>query len=240
VATIIHFSPTFFGLTRFARHSSNKESLEEMEGNRPMTRLIKLIKQVAEDDEVKEGEGAQISVRYLRSPSEIHTDEEGNMKSVRFELQELSGEKGAQRAVGTGVFEDVETDVLVSSMGYKASPLDERLPFEGGRYKHERGHVDGKVFSAGWCKRGPKGIVGTNIADARETVGRIYEGTETRGQVGGADFVEFLEKKGVEYSTWEGWQRVDEIERDEKRLREGQTRNKIKDEEKIRRIAMGR
>ncbi|GMH61958.1 hypothetical protein TrRE_jg13288 [Triparma retinervis] len=220
--------------------SSNKESLEEMEGNRPMTRLIKLITQVAEDDGVKKGEGTQISVKYLRSPSEIHTDEEGNMMSVRFELQELSGEKGAQRAVGTGVFEDVQTDVLVSSMGYKASPLDQRLPFEGGRYKHERGHVEGRVFAAGWCKRGPKGIVGTNITDARETVGRIYEGTETeRGEVGG-DFVDFLEKEGVEYSTWEGWQRVDEVERDEDRLREGQARNKIKDEDEIRRVAMGR
>jgi hypothetical protein len=155
-------------------------------------------------------------------------------------LQELSGEKGAQRAVGTGVFEDVQTDVLVSSMGYKASPLDQRLPFEGGRYKHERGHVEGRVFAAGWCKRGPKGIVGTNITDARETVGRIYEGTETeRGEVGG-DFVDFLEKEGVEYSTWEGWQRVDEVERDEDRLREGQARNKIKDEDEIRRVAMGR
>jgi hypothetical protein len=58
-----------------------------MEGNRPMTRLIKLITQVAEDDGVKKGEGTQISVKYLRSPSEIHTDEEGNMMSVRFEVR---------------------------------------------------------------------------------------------------------------------------------------------------------
>jgi len=217
--------------------SENKESLEELEGSRPMSRLVKLIKQVAEDKEVKDGKGTEIAVRYLRSPKEIYTDESGNIVSVRFELQALAGGKGWQRAVGTGEFEDVKTDVLVSSMGYKASPVDYRLPFDGGRYDHIRGHVEGKVFAAGWCKRGPKGIVGTNIVDAKETVGMLYESTEGVGSEG--DFVDFLDEKGIEYCSWEDWKRVDEVEMDEGRRREGQGRSKIKEEQDIWRVAKG-
>eukprot|EP00520_Triparma_pacifica_P003641 CAMPEP_0118660636 /NCGR_PEP_ID=MMETSP0785-20121206/15804_1 /TAXON_ID=91992 /ORGANISM="Bolidomonas pacifica, Strain CCMP 1866" /LENGTH=485 /DNA_ID=CAMNT_0006553927 /DNA_START=150 /DNA_END=1604 /DNA_ORIENTATION=- len=211
--------------------SENSESLAEMEGNRPMGRLVKLIKQVAEDDGVKKREGAQINVKYLLSPHSIHTDDEFNMTHVRFEVQELSGEKGNQRAVGTGEFEDVETDILVTSMGYKASPLDACLPFEGGRYKHDRGHVEGRIYAAGWCKRGPQGIVGTNIVDARETVGRLYEGGNFGG--GEGDLLEYLEAEGIEHSTWEGWERINEIETDESRKRERQARHKIKDAEEI-------
>lgn len=98
--------------------------------------------------------------------------------AVRFEVTQLEGEAGRQRAVGTGVFEDLPCGLVLRSIGYRSVPLP-GVPFDHERavVRQQAGRVEGvpALYCAGWLKRGPTGIIGTNVDDARETVQSILE-----------------------------------------------------------------
>ncbi len=55
--------------------------------------------------------------------------------------------------------ECVEADLVVSAIGHRWTPVE-----------HERGRVRPGEYVVGWAKRGPTGFIGTNKADAEETV----------------------------------------------------------------------
>src|SRR4051812_11204203 len=82
------------------------------------------------------------------------------------------------RAVGTGDVDLLPADLVVRSVGYRGHALP-GLPLDGGTVPNEAGRVvrDGAVsageYVAGWIKRGPTGVVGTNKHDARETVASL-------------------------------------------------------------------
>ena len=83
-------------------------------------------------------------------------------------------------------------DLLIKSVGYECEPLPMDgnngsatiLPFD--RLQRRVPHVQGRVLTAGnteqvmrglyvvgWLKRGPTGIIGTNINDAKETTASV-------------------------------------------------------------------
>ena len=56
-------------------------------------------------------------------------------------------------------------------MGYRGVPLPGVTFDEGtGTVPNEGGRVEPGVYAAGWIKRGPSGVIGTNKKDATETV----------------------------------------------------------------------
>ena len=103
---------------------------------------------------------------------------------------ELVEEGGALRARDTGEREELECGLVLRSVGYTGVPI-EGVPFddssglilnEGGRVldSHDAGHKVGH-YTAGWIKRGPSGVIGTNKKDALETVRHLLAdvGSET-------------------------------------------------------------
>jgi ferredoxin--NADP+ reductase len=72
-------------------------------------------------------------------------------------------------------------------------------------------------YVAGWIKRGPSGIIGTNKPDAVETVTAMLEDIESGGErvperPGLEAVTELLESRRVRYVTFEDWQKLDEAE----------------------------
>lgn len=127
-------------------------------------------------------ERRRIVFRYLLSPQEIlGPDRVTGVRAVRNEL--VAGERGLQ-ARAIDAVEDLETTLVLRSVGYRGTPIpgvpfDENrgvLPNEGGRVLDAPG---GKplpgVYAAGWIKRGPTGVIGTNKTDAGETVQHIVD-----------------------------------------------------------------
>ena len=126
------------------------------------------------------------------------------------------------RAMGTGEVDLLPADLVVRSVGYFGTPLP-GLPVDerSGTVPHETGRVlrDGRPSSgeyvAGWIKRGPSGVVGTNKHDARETVAALLadatDGTlTTSGPVG--DLVEELLSRGAEPVLIDDWKAIDAAE----------------------------
>ncbi|KAA1394255.1 FAD-dependent oxidoreductase [Aeromicrobium ginsengisoli] len=122
----------------------------------------------------------RITLRFLASPSRIlGTDRVEGVELVR---NELVDEGGMVVARATDDTEVVETGLVLRSVGYRGQPID-GLPFD-----ERRGvlpNVDGRIvdpasaeplpglYTAGWIKRGPSGVIGTNKKCARETVAKL-------------------------------------------------------------------
>jgi ferredoxin--NADP+ reductase len=68
---------------------------------------------------------------------------------------------------------------------------------------------------AGWIKRGPSGIIGTNKHDAAETVRCLLEDAPAlpRRQVRDPDgIIDLLHQRGVQAVPWEGWEAIEALE----------------------------
>jgi ferredoxin--NADP+ reductase len=123
------------------------------------------------------------------------------------------------RAVGTGELDLLPADLVVRSVGYQGHALP-GLPLEGGTVPHEVGRVmrDGAVspgeYVAGWIKRGPTGVVGTNKHDARETVASLLAdvaaGVLAPG--GNDDWVDTLVAAGGHPVLLADWRAIDAAE----------------------------
>ena len=137
--------------------------------------------------------------------------------AVRFERTLPDGRGGV---TGTGEYEDIEAQLVLRSVGYRGVPL-EGLPFDAGRgtVPHLAGRVlrDGAVspgeYVAGWIKRGPTGVIGTNRPCAKETVTSLLEDAPSlaRREVP-ADPLIALRAAGLRPIEWAGWQAIERAE----------------------------
>jgi ferredoxin--NADP+ reductase len=106
------------------------------------------------------------------------------------------------------------------SVGYRGValpgvPYDER----SGTIPNAEGRVgDGQVipglYCAGWIKRGPTGVIGTNKKDATETVEHLIEDARAGrlAQRSGGSIDEVLSERGVEVVMYENWEAIDRVE----------------------------
>jgi ferredoxin--NADP+ reductase len=121
------------------------------------------------------GPGRKLRLRFWLRPAEIHESSSRTVSGLRLERTRLS-ESGAFE--GTGEFETLDAQLVLRSVGYQSVPLpgvpfDTRtytVPNAHGRVLAESGEPLPGEYVAGWLKRGPTGVIGTNKADAAETV----------------------------------------------------------------------
>ncbi|HKD88981.1 MAG TPA: hypothetical protein VKB62_10660, partial [Streptosporangiaceae bacterium] len=119
------------------------------------------------------GAGRRLTVRFWLRPVEIQgrNDVDG-LTLERTRLDESC------KFIGTGELETLDVQMVLRSVGYQSVPLagvpfDERsstVPSEAGRVLGPDGQPLPGEYVAGWLKRGPTGVIGTNKSDAAETV----------------------------------------------------------------------
>jgi len=167
-----------------------------------------------------EGKPKRLVLRFFHSPVELLGEEQ--VEAVRLVRNVLDEN---ERAVPTEEFETLEAGLVFRSVGYRGVALPE-VPFDerGGTIPNEQGRVlgaDGKplpgVYCAGWIKRGPSGVIGTNKKDATETVELLLEdaaaGRLERKGASAAQVDELLQERGVRFVEYAGWAAIDEAER---------------------------
>ncbi|MCK5082239.1 MAG: FAD-dependent oxidoreductase, partial [Candidatus Omnitrophica bacterium] len=126
------------------------------------------------------GKPKKFVIHFLESPAELAGD--GKLQKLILEKNELVGEPGKQKSKGTGVKSEMKCDILFRSVGYRGIAI-EGVPFHEawGIFPNKEGRItDGEkvvpgLYTAGWIKRGPSGVVGTNKPDSEETVARLLE-----------------------------------------------------------------
>ena len=169
----------------------------------------------------REPSGKPLVVRFLffRSPVAIHGD--AKVEAVELVRNRLEEQDGRLIAVATDEHETLECGLVFRSVGYRGVGLPD-VPFDErrGTILNEGGRVVGEAqtYCAGWIKRGPTGIIGTNKKDATETVALLLEDLE-QGRIAHkeevtAEAVEsLLAERGVDAVVYSGWSSIDEVER---------------------------
>ncbi|MGH3007994.1 MAG: FAD-dependent oxidoreductase [Gaiellaceae bacterium] len=160
------------------------------------------------------GKPRRVVFKFFHSPVAILGDElvEG-IELVRNELDEN------ERAVPTEETETLACGLVFRSVGYRGVELP-GVPFDerSGTIPNEGGRVGPGVYCAGWIKRGPTGIIGTNKKDAAETVALLLEDVaggrlEPKPDASAAAVDALLAQRGVRLVEYAGWTSIDEVER---------------------------
>jgi ferredoxin/flavodoxin---NADP+ reductase len=115
----------------------------------------------------------RLTLRFWLRPVEIRGDH--RVEQLVLERTRLDG---TGTFTGTGQTETLNTTMVLRSVGYQSVPLpgvpfDERsatVPNTEGRILSPDGTPLPGEYVAGWLKRGPTGVIGTNKSDAAQTV----------------------------------------------------------------------
>jgi len=159
-------------------------------------------------------------ILFYRSPIEIQG--EGHVERVILEKNRLEGEPFQLRAVGTGETEVLPCGLIFRSVGYRGVPIpglpfDERngvCPNQGGRVADGGTAVPG-LYVAGWIKRGPSGVIGTNKPCSVETVNALLEDVPHLAPCEVPDtgaLHELLRSRGIHAVSFDDWRAIDAAE----------------------------
>ncbi|WP_030713559.1 FAD-dependent oxidoreductase [Streptomyces sp. NRRL S-237] len=182
-------------------------------------RNLEVLRGWAEAEAEPGGGPRSIALRFYLRPVEILGGPDGRVTGMRFERTAPDGRGGV---TGTGVYEDVSAQLVLRSVGYKGVPLA-GLPFDSakGTVPHAAGRVlrAGRAsvgeYVAGWIKRGPTGVIGTNRPCAKETVSALLQdaGALARRDLAG-DPLDALRAAGLRPVRWPGWLAIEAAEAD--------------------------
>ncbi len=164
------------------------------------------------------GKSRRYHIRFYRSPVELKGTD--RLESIVLERNELVGEPFSQKARGTGDYETMPCGLVFRSVGYRGVPIegvpfDEKrgvFPNDNGRITDENGSVLPGLYAAGWIKRGPSGVIGTNKPDSQATVASLLEDVASLQPCPNpsADaVVNRLREKGVQIVSFDGWRAID-------------------------------
>ena len=168
------------------------------------------------------GKPRAIHLRFCVSPVAILGEE--HVEAVEVVRNRLVADKSGQiRAVPTEERELIPCGLVFRSVGYRGVtlpgvPFDEErgtMRNQDGRVLDEQGEPIPGVYCAGWIKRGPTGVIGTNKKDATETVELLLEDAREGRLPGrsGESLEELLAERGVDCVTYAAWESIDMLER---------------------------
>ncbi|GAV92444.1 hypothetical protein CFOL_v3_35823, partial [Cephalotus follicularis] len=210
---------------------------EEMKNSRIQRRVYELLSKAATSASSHPISGQrELHFVFFRKPDRFFESDEkrGHVAGVHFEKTILKGVgSGRQIAAGTGQYEGIDCGMVLKSIGYKSVAVD-GLPFD-----HQKGvvpNVGGRVLSdtsgdptllenglyvSGWLKRGPTGIIATNLYCAEETVASISEDLEQGALASKSKFtkpgreglLQLLDDRNVRVIQFNAWEKIDSEEK---------------------------
>jgi len=210
----------------------NPESQEELDNpnNAPKKKNFEIMKEYS--GRPASGKSKKFVIHFCKSPKELKGN--GHIEELILEKNKLSGPAGKQKAEGTGILEEIPCGILFRSVGYRGVPIP-GVPFEekrgvfpnlGGRIT-EGGQVVLGLYAAGWIKRGPSGVIGTNKPDSAETVNNLLADIPSLKPCTKPDsqaVLALLKGKGVKVVSFDDWKKIDAAE-----IANGQKNGKLRE-----------
>ena len=110
----------------------------------------------------------KLEIKFLFAPIEI----KGNKKVEEAVFMINKVEDG--KMVSTKETFTIKTGLVITAIGYDVVEYP-GITIENGRINNVAGHVEHNVYTTGWAKRGPTGVIGTNKSDSSDVVDLIIE-----------------------------------------------------------------
>lgn len=165
----------------------------------------------------------RIHFRFLLAPVSIQG--KTAVERVEFERLRLTGQAGSQTTSPTGERILIRAHLVIRSVGYRGRsvsgvPFDERsatIRQRDGRVVDNDGKAVPGMYVAGWIKRGPSGIIGTNRACAIDTVDALLADLTTSKcdprDISRDLLFASLCERSLKLIDLQGWRRIDALER---------------------------
>jgi ferredoxin--NADP+ reductase len=148
--------------------------------------------------------GREMEFHFLAAPKEFKGN--GKVEEIIFGINEIKDGK----VVDTGKTYAIKTNLVISAIGYQAAPIN-GIHFHNGIIENEAGRVLGtNIYTVGWAKRGPSGVIGTNKSDASDVVKLIIEDLPEAARPD-FDIAPFI-PAGVQIVDQVSWTRINEAE----------------------------
>ncbi|MGW2288741.1 FAD-dependent oxidoreductase [Streptomyces phaeochromogenes] len=187
-------------------------------------------------DAAPKGCRKRIVLRFAASPTEVVGGD--RVEGVRVARNALTREDDRVTARTTGDTRVVPAQLLIRAIGFRSSPLP-GVPFDDARgtLRNDDGRVvDPRTgdpvpgtYVAGWAKRGPSGVIGTNKRCAVQTAQLLLADRDAQllsePRSTPDDLLAVLKRRGVEVVHGSGWELLNSHE---KGLGESQGRPRVK------------
>jgi len=161
---------------------------------------LEAMKLIAEHS--KKGVDRKLEIKFLSVPIEI----KGNKKveEVVFTINKIENGK----VIPTKESFTIKTGLIITAIGYDAVEYP-GITIENGRINNIAGHIEHNVYTTGWAKRGPTGVIGTNKSDSSDVVDLIIENLKEPKVSEG---VTSLIKSGHEVIDQLAWEKINASE----------------------------
>lgn len=181
---------------------------------------VKICQLFEEFSRIQLSKSKRCHFRFLLSPVELTGKDK--LQGLILEKNKLSGEPFSQSARGTGEKITLDAGILFRSIGYlgvaiPGLPFDARkgiIPNNQGRITENGAALPG-LYTAGWIKRGPTGIIGTNRACSVETIGSLVQDLPALGTTpkrGISAIIPLLKERKIRYVSYPEWKKIDDQE----------------------------
>ena len=119
-------------------------------------------------DHAKKGVERKLELKFLATPIEF----KGNNKIEEVIFAQNVVENG--KVIASGEKFAIKCGLVISAIGYDSVEYP-GITIENGRINNIAGHVEHNLYTTGWAKRGPTGVIGTNKSDSTDVVELIIE-----------------------------------------------------------------
>ncbi len=151
-----------------------------------------------------EGHDRVMEFRFLSAPKEIKGTD--RVEEVIFGINEIKGGK----VVETGETYSIKTNLVITAIGYHALPI-KGISYRDGKVENDEGRVLGtNIYTVGWAKRGPSGVIGTNKSDASDVVKLLIEDLDPEPKNGGD--ISVVIPQAIKVIDQAGWTKINAAE----------------------------
>lgn len=203
---------------------------------RPRKRITELMLKSLSENQTNDKTSKIFRPTFFKSPLEI-IGSNNSAQSVSLGINELKDEK----AVLTDGRENLDCNLVVTSIGYKSVQADSDIPFDHskGVVKNRFGKIEDGLYSTGWLATGPTGVILTTMNNAFTTADMICQDLKkvNLDEKPGFEIIkQDLKNKNIQMVMWKDWLKIDEYEQNEGK-KVGKPREKLLDIKKMLEVA---
>lgn len=176
------------------RTAALSEVEKDLKNNLEVMRLIA--------DHPKKGFERKLKIKYLATPIEFKGD--NKIEEVVFAKNLVENGK----VIPSDEKFSINCGLVISAIGYDSVEYS-GITINRGRISNIAGHVEHNLYTTGWAKRGPTGVIGTNKSDSSDVVDLIIENLKAPKISEG---ISSLLKSGHEVIDQLAWERINASE----------------------------
>ena len=144
----------------------------------------------------------KLEIKFLAAPVLIKGDKK--VEEVVFNINNVKNGS----VVSTSKTFSIKTGLVISAIGYDSAEYP-GISISNGRIHNIAGHIGNNIYTTGWAKRGPTGVIGTNKSDSSDVVDLIISNLK---EAKVSEGITALLKSGHKVIDQTGWEKINASE----------------------------